>query len=79
MKRRTKDILKEEGALVAGGKKLWMPLRQGAKEGKPVEGTPSLRSRSRNERLSLLAAQFSPAERRFYDQLEERADKSLRR
>ncbi|KAI0139040.1 SNF2 family N-terminal domain-containing protein [Hypoxylon sp. NC0597] len=66
MKRRTKDILKEAGALSTGGKK----------SGDGEEGaTSSFKVTER--KVVTVAAQFTPAERRFYDRLEKRTDKSI--
>ncbi|KAI1371062.1 SNF2 family N-terminal domain-containing protein [Hypoxylon crocopeplum] len=66
MKRRTKDILKEAGALSTGGKK--------TEEGEESE-TPKFKVTER--KVVTVAAQFTPAERRFYDRLEKRTDKSI--
>ena len=63
MKRRTKDVLKQEGALNPGGKK----SAQGQNNG----------FRITERKIENIAAEFSPEERRFYDRLEQRADKSL--
>ncbi|KAK3303320.1 SNF2 family N-terminal domain-containing protein [Chaetomium strumarium] len=82
MKRRTKDILKEEGALVAGGKKaLDAAAEQAKKEGHSAKDsaaaapTPAFKVTQR--KVVTVETRFSPAEREFYDALEERADKSL--
>lgn len=72
MKRRTKDILKEEGALMPGGKKA---LEAAAKDGQTEAPTPAFKVTER--KVVAVATEFSPAERRFYDKLAERADKSL--
>lgn len=72
MKRRTKDILKEEGALLPGGKKA---LEAAAKDGQTEAPTSAFRVTER--KVIAVATEFSPAERRFYDKLAERADKSL--
>lgn len=72
MKRRTKDILKEEGALLPGGKKA---LEAAAKDG-PTAGLVS-QFRITERKVVAVSTEFSPAERRFYDRLEARADKSL--
>lgn len=71
MKRRTKDILKEEGALLPGGKK----ALDAAKDGQTEAPTSAFKITER--KVVPLAAKFSPAERRFYDNLAERADKSI--
>jgi len=71
MKRRTKDILKEEGALNPGGKKA---LEAAAKKGEAA-AAPAFKITERN--IVSIAAEFSPAERKFYDRLQARADKSL--
>ncbi|KAL7622573.1 hypothetical protein AAE478_008080 [Parahypoxylon ruwenzoriense] len=67
MKRRTKDILKEAGALNVGGKEV--------KEGDEGAATSSFKVTER--KVMTIAAQFTPAERRFYDRLEQRTDKSI--
>lgn len=61
MKRRTKDVLKQEGALNPGGK------TEGQENG----------FRITERKIENIAAEFSPEERKFYDKLEKRADKSL--
>ncbi|KAK3381590.1 SNF2 family N-terminal domain-containing protein [Podospora didyma] len=77
MKRRTKDILKEEGALVAGGKKaLDAAVAKAKMEGKEVEA-PKSAFKITERKVVTIETKFSPAEREFYDQLEARADKSL--
>ena len=63
MKRRTKDVLKQEGALNPGGK----PSKDGASNGFKIT----------ERRVESVVADFSPDERRFYDRLEQRTDKSL--
>ncbi|XXG95731.1 hypothetical protein Hte_002001 [Hypoxylon texense] len=65
MKRRTKDILKEAGALSTGGK-----TENGEKS-----KTPSFKVTER--KVVTVAAEFTPAERRFYDRLEMRTDRSI--
>lgn len=76
MKRRTKDVLKEEGALVAGGKKaLERAVAQAEKDGKEVV-VPKSAFKITERKVVTIATTFSPAEREFYDALEERADKS---
>lgn len=65
MKRRTKDILKEEGALNPGGKPA-------------AEGEPSSTGFRHTERkIVTIAAEMLPKERRFYSRLEARADQRL--
>ncbi|KAI1387814.1 SNF2 family N-terminal domain-containing protein [Hypoxylon trugodes] len=66
MKRRTKDILKEAGALNAGGKETKDGEKSGAQSFKVTE-----------RKVVTVAAEFTPAERRFYDRLEKRTDKSI--
>ncbi|KAI0836373.1 SNF2 family N-terminal domain-containing protein [Hypoxylon sp. FL0890] len=66
MKRRTKDILKEAGALSTGSKE--------TKEGE--KGTTSS-FKVTERKVVTVAAEFTPAERRFYDRLEKRTDKSI--
>lgn len=63
MKRRTKDILKQEGALRSGG-----PVKEGEKSHgfKIVKRT-----------VEKIEAEFTPRERGFYGRLESRTDKSL--
>ena len=63
MKRRTKNVLKEEGALNPGGK----PSKDGSSNGFKITA----------RRVESVLAEFSPEERRFYDRLEQRTDKSL--
>ncbi len=64
MKRRTKDVLKEEGALNPGGKPSG---EQGSSNGFKIT----------ERKIEELVAEFSPEERRFYERLEQRTDKSL--
>ncbi|RYP03025.1 hypothetical protein DL765_010625 [Monosporascus sp. GIB2] len=66
MKRRTKDILKEAGALDTGNKE---------SEGGEKSMTQGFKVTER--KVVTIAAEFSPAERRFYDRLEQRTDKSI--
>lgn len=63
MKRRTKDVLKQEGALNPGGKS----SKDGTSSGFKITA----------RRVESVLAEFSPEERRFYDRLEQRTDKSL--
>lgn len=65
MKRRTKEILKEEGALNPGGK----PSAEGEASATGFKHT------QRN--VVTVSAQMPPAERRFYNRLEARADKRM--
>ncbi|TEA11429.1 putative ATP-dependent helicase [Colletotrichum sidae] len=67
MKRRTKDILKEAGALNPGGK----PSKEGEKSATGFKVT--------ERKVVTVATAFSPAERLFYDRLEARADESIER
>ncbi|KAF4978603.1 hypothetical protein FZEAL_5052 [Fusarium zealandicum] len=65
MKRRTKDILKEAGALNPGGKP-------------SVEGEGSSTGFKVTERkIVTVSTELSPAERKFYDRLAARADRSI--
>lgn len=64
MKRRTKDILREEGALNPGGKA-------------SVQGGPKSAFKITARIIEKVVADFEPAERGFYDRLEKRTDKSL--
>ncbi|KAJ3580249.1 hypothetical protein NPX13_g304 [Xylaria arbuscula] len=68
MKRRTKDILKQDGALSTGPS-------EGTGDKDEKSATPSFKVTER--KVVAIAAQFAPAERRFYDRLEQRTDKSL--
>ncbi|KAI1758158.1 SNF2 family N-terminal domain-containing protein [Xylaria castorea] len=69
MKRRTKDILKQDGALSTGPS-------EGNNDGKDEKSaTPNFKVTER--KVVSIAAEFAPAERRFYDRLEQRTDKSL--
>lgn len=68
MKRRTKDILKQDGALSTG------PQSNGGEEDEK-SATPSFKVTER--KVVSIAVQFAPAEKRFYDRLEKRTDKSL--
>ncbi|KAJ4140132.1 hypothetical protein NW768_001485 [Fusarium equiseti] len=65
MKRRTKEILKEDGALNPGGK----PSAKG-------EGS-STGFKVTERKVVTVATALSPAERKFYDRLAARADRSL--
>ncbi|KAK7953734.1 SNF2 family domain-containing protein [Apiospora saccharicola] len=69
MKRRTKEILKLPGALDTGEKK--------AGEDGTVEKSATSGFKITERRVTKVEAKFSPAERRFYDRLEARTDKSL--
>ena len=64
MKRRTKDILKAEGALNPGGK---ASAGEGATNG----------FRITERRIEKVIADFTPKEQSFYDRLEQRTGKSL--
>lgn len=63
MKRRTKDVLKLEGALNPGGK----PSKDGQNNGFKITA----------RKVESVLAEFSPEERNFYDRLEKRTDRSL--
>ncbi|KAI0395537.1 hypothetical protein F5Y17DRAFT_423365 [Xylariaceae sp. FL0594] len=65
MKRRTKDILKQDGALNVGP--------SGSDDQKSATSGFKVTER----KVVAVTAQFAPAERRFYDRLEQRTDKSL--
>ncbi|ETR97227.1 hypothetical protein M419DRAFT_116379 [Trichoderma reesei RUT C-30] len=67
MKRRTKEILKVDGALTPGG----VPSGEGAA---PIGGF-----RHTNRKVVTVATELSPAERKFYQKLEARADQSMTR
>ncbi|AEO59014.1 hypothetical protein MYCTH_2306885 [Thermothelomyces thermophilus ATCC 42464] len=78
MKRRTKDILKEEGALVAGGKKALEAAAAKAKEeGRDEADVQKPAFKVTQRKVVTVETQFSEAEREFYDELEARADRSL--
>lgn len=83
MKRRTKDILKEEGALVAGGKKALEAAKKKAKEqGKEEDDendAPKPAFKITERKVVTIETKFSEAEKEFYDALEARADRSLER
>ncbi|KAL8701224.1 MAG: hypothetical protein Q9201_005022 [Fulgogasparrea decipioides] len=64
MKRRTKDVLKQEGALNLGGK---------ASTAGSIQSGFKITAR----RIESVEADFSPEERKFYERLEQRTDKSL--
>lgn len=65
MKRRTKEILKKDGALNPGGKP-------------SAAGEASTTGFKHTERkVVTISAKLPPAERKFYDRLEARADKSM--
>ncbi|KAL8753221.1 MAG: hypothetical protein Q9184_005487 [Pyrenodesmia sp. 2 TL-2023] len=64
MKRRTKDVLKQEGALNPGGKAT-------------AKGGNSNGFKITERRVEAVEADFSPEELRFYQRLEQRTDKSL--
>lgn len=65
MKRRTKDILKKEGALNPGGK----PSAPGAASTTGFKVT--------ERKIEKVLAEFSPEERTFYTRLEQRTDASI--
>lgn len=65
MKRRTKDVLKNEGALNPGGKP--SAAGEGSTTGFKVT----------ERKIEKVFAEFSPEERRFYDRLEQRTDASI--
>lgn len=68
MKRRTKDILKEEGALKPGGKLV---------EGEDDDPGPGFKHTER--KVVTVSAELSAAERHFYDRLEDRTGESMKR
>lgn len=68
MKRRTKDILKQDGALSTG---------PSGSIGDKDENSATSSFKVTERKVVAIAAQFAPAERRFYDRLEQRTDKSL--
>ncbi|KJZ73193.1 hypothetical protein HIM_07390 [Hirsutella minnesotensis 3608] len=65
MKRRTKEILKEKGALVPGGEA-------------PVDGAaPATDFRHTERNVVTISAKMQPAELEFYKRLEERTDENM--
>ncbi|KAL9128882.1 MAG: hypothetical protein Q9217_002539 [Psora testacea] len=64
MKRRTKDVLKREGALNPGGH---ADFKDGASNAFKITA----------RKIEKVTAEFAPDERRFYERLEQRTDKSL--
>ncbi|OAA70522.1 SNF2 family helicase/ATPase [Cordyceps fumosorosea ARSEF 2679] len=68
MKRRTKDILKEEGALKPGGK---------SAEGEEDDPGPGFKHTER--KVVTVSAELSAAERQFYNRLEDRTGESMKR
>ncbi|KAI4141940.1 MAG: hypothetical protein LQ341_003369 [Variospora aurantia] len=64
MKRRTKDVLRHEGALNPGGKT-------------SAKGSNSNGFKITERKIESVEAEFSPEEREFYARLEQRTDKSL--
>lgn len=66
MKRRTKAVLKQEGALNPGGKKT-------------TRGGIGCGFKITERKIENISAEFSAAERKFYDRLEKRTDQSLER
>ncbi|KAL9636072.1 MAG: hypothetical protein Q9164_003055 [Protoblastenia rupestris] len=64
MKRRTKDVLKREGALNPGG---IADSKDGTNNGFKITA----------RKVETVTAEFTPDERRFYQRLEQRTDKSL--
>ena len=64
MKRRTKEVLKKEGALNPGGNKT-------------SKGGPNNGFKITERKVESLLAEFSSDERAFYNRLEQRTDKSL--
>ena len=64
MKRRTKDVLKAEGALNPGGKA-------------EIEGKPSHGFKITERRIEKVVAVFTNKEKKFYESLEQRTDQSL--
>ncbi|KAL8823353.1 MAG: hypothetical protein Q9191_005932 [Dirinaria sp. TL-2023a] len=64
MKRRTKEVLKQEGALNPGGKP-------------SAEGAPSNGFKITARKIEKVSAEFTPEERSFYSRLEQRTDESI--
>lgn len=64
MKRRTKDVLKAEGALNPGGKP-------------NIGGKPNTGFKITERKIEKVIADFSEEERKFYDRLEQRTDQRL--
>lgn len=67
MKRRTKDVLKEEGALVPGGKAAMKAAKEDDEPAKPAFKTTE-------RKVVTVSTELSAAERHFYDRLEQRTD-----
>lgn len=70
MKRRTKEILKEEGALKPGGKPA---------EGEEDDDDAGPGFKHTERKVVTVAAELSAAERHFYDRLEDRTGESMKR
>lgn len=64
MKRRTKDVLKQEGALNPGGKPT-------------AEGAISSGFKITERKIEKVSAEFTPEERSFYSRLEQRTDRNI--
>ena len=64
MKRRTKDVLKQEGALNPGGKPT-------------ADGTLSTGFKVTERKIEKISAEFTPGERSFYSRLEQRTDRNI--
>ncbi|KAM7197393.1 SNF2 family N-terminal domain containing protein [Rhypophila sp. PSN 637] len=77
MKRRTKEILKEEGALIAGGKKALDKAQKKAEREGTEMVVPKSAFKITERKVVSIEAEFSPAEKEFYQSLEQRADASL--
>ena len=83
MKRRKKEILKEDGALVPGGKAATEIAMSTGKAGENREDAsalhkaPMFKTTARNVKPVVVA--FTPAERKYYQNLEARADATIER
>jgi len=64
MKRRTKDVLKQEGALNPGGKPI-------------TDGALSNGFKITERKVEAVSAEFTPEERSFYSRLEQRTDRNI--
>lgn len=81
MKRRMKEILKEEGVLVVGGKKVLDVMKVKMEEERGGDGEEremlKLVFKIIERKVVMVEIKFFEVEREFYDVLEVRVDKSL--
>lgn len=71
MKRRTKDILRLEGALIPGGKDALKAMPAGEEAPKPA-------FKPTERKVVTISCELSAAERQFYDRLEHRTDERVK-